>query len=402
MTTDPGYLLVIPWDLEAPGGVSQMVKNLHRELGTQGWRPTVLVSTWSAKSPSVDNSGSVPVLRWRVRSLWCEGNVLKGLLAFVLTFPAFSRRWCGLARRHDWQVVNVHYPALSGLTWLLLKRLKLWSGVILLSIHGRELRDPMPPRGRVAQWLMGYLLENVDAVVACSTELANDVLRIAPGAAKHVRVIANGISIETLHDELDPSFELPAELRSCSFILNVATFEHKKAQDILVDAFALLATRDPAVRLVLVGRRTPWAREIKQRVAAAGIAHRVHFFYDLPHYQVLTFLTHARIFCLPSRAEGHPVAILEAAALGIPVVSTPVGGIAQTIPDESHGLLVPVGDIPALAGALSRLLAEPGVASAMGKNLQRVVQSQFSSAQTARRYMDLAQTLANRDIGPGP
>jgi len=208
MSKRPGYLLVIPWDLDAPGGVSQMVASLHRELGALGWQPTVLVSTWAAQSPAVDEAGPIPVLRWRIRSPWYEGKVLKGLAAFCLTLPAFGRRWRQLAERHDWQVVNVHYPGLAALTWIALKRLKLWHGVLLISVHGREVRDPLPPRGPVAQRLMRYLLENADGVVACSAELAGDVLRLAPGAGGHLRVIANGISSEALQAEFEDRLRL--------------------------------------------------------------------------------------------------------------------------------------------------------------------------------------------------
>lgn len=389
----PGYLLVIPWDLGAPGGVSQMVASLHRELGGQGWSATVLVPTWAARSPVYDDAGAIPVWRWRVRSPWIEGHVIKGSLAFLLMFPSFVRRWRELARRHDWQVVNVHYPGLSALTWLVLKRLKLWQGALVLSVHGREVRDPRPARGFVARRLMAYLLGNADAVVACSAELAQDVLRIAPGAGGHLHVIANGISGDVLRAEFDPGFVLPDGLSACRFVLNVATFEHKKAQDVLIDAFALVAARDPDVRLVLVGRATPWLEEMRQRAASVGLAHRVHFFVDVPHYQVLSFLAHASLFCLPSRAEGHPVAILEAGALGVPVVSTPVGGIAQTITHGSHGLLVPVGDPNALADAVCRLLRDSALASDLGRNLQRLVKSEFTGSQSARRYTELARSL---------
>jgi glycosyltransferase involved in cell wall biosynthesis len=243
---------------------------------------------------------------------------------------------------------------------------------------------------------MRHLLESTDAVVACSAELADDLLRFAPRMRNHLRVIANGVSTEMLKAELDPAFALPSALSTCRFILNVATFEHKKSQDVLIDAFARVAARHPDVHLALVGRSTPWLEEIRCRVAAAGITHRVHFFTNLPHYQVLTFLAHAAIFCLPSRAEGHPVAILEAAALGVPVVSTLVGGIPQTIRDENHGLLVPVGDVAALADALCRLLDDPELASTLGRNLQLLVQSDFTASRSAQRYTELA-----REIAPG-
>jgi len=80
------------------------------------------------------------------------------------------------------------------------------------------------------------------------------------------------------------------------------------------------------------------------------------------------------------------------------VVSTPVGGIAQTIPDASHGLLVPVGDVPALADALCQLLGDPQSARALGRNLQRLVESEFTGARSAQRYTDLSRELCGRAL----
>jgi glycosyltransferase involved in cell wall biosynthesis len=380
---------VIPWDLGEPGGVSQVVSNLHRELGTLGWAPAVLVSTWAARTPERDSAGQIPVFRWRVRSPWVQGHVIKGLVAFLLGFSTLGRTWRRLAERHNWQIVNVHYPDFSAFTWIALKRTRLWSGKVVLSVHGREVRDAMHEGGGVERWLMQCLLGNADAVVACSADLAEDVIRLAPKARKHVAVIPNGISTDVVKAEFDRAFVLPSELSSCRFILNVATFEHKKSQDVLIDAFALISAQHPDVHLALAGRATPWVEEVRRRAVARGVSDRVHVFVNLPHNQILTFLSRCSVFCLPSRSEGHPLAILEAAVFGVPVVSTPVGGIPQTIPDESHGLLVTVSDVPALAEALNRVLGDSQLASTLGSNLQRLVATEFTWAKSAQRYADL-------------
>jgi glycosyltransferase involved in cell wall biosynthesis len=308
---------------------------------------------------------------------------------FLLSLPRTAWTWRGLARRHNWRVINPHYPGLSAFTWVAIKRLRLWNGTILISVHGREIREALE-RSRFERWLMHRLLAAADAVVAPSAELARDVIRLAPRARHRVRVIPNGVNPDTLKAEIDPTFVLPAELESRRFILNVANFEHKKSQDVLLDAFALVAAEHSDVHLVLVGRSSPWVEEIRRRATASGVADRVHLFPNVPHPQIPTFLAHASIFCLPSRSESHPVAILEAAVYGLPVVATPVGGIPETIPDENHGSLVPVGDVEALAAALNRLLADAELAGSLGRVLRRFVQTEFRWAESAERYTELA------------
>jgi glycosyltransferase involved in cell wall biosynthesis len=392
----PGYLVVLPWEIGEPGGVNQVVLNLCRELASLGWVPTLLITTWSARAPELDTSGQFPVLRGRIRSPWGEGNHIQSLLMFLLTLPGALRTWRSLARRHNWRIVNPHYPGFATFTWILLKRLRLWNGKVVISVHGRDIRQAFEGT-RFERWLVQRLLMAGDATVAPSAELAADVVQLAPRLPQSVRVIPNGVDPDRLKAEVDPTFTLPAGLASRRFVLNVATFEHKKSQDILLEAFALVAAQHPDVHLVLVGRSTPWVEEIRRRAAASGVANRVHLFFNVPHHQIPTFLSHASVFCLPSRSEGHPVAILEAAAYGLPVVATPVGGIPETVPDDHHGLLVPVGDVDALAAALNRLLFDAGLARALGGRLQRFVETKFRWAESARRYAELATSECKSD-----
>lgn len=90
-------------------------------------------------------------------------------------------------------------------------------------------------------------------------------------------------------------------------------------------------------------------------------------------------LARASIYCLPSWNEGLPMSVLEAMSAGLPVVSTPVGGIPEAITEGVTGLLVQPGDIKNLAAALCKLLQDPEMATAMGKKGQDRHRDRFSA-----------------------
>ena len=84
------------------------------------------------------------------------------------------------------------------------------------------------------------------------------------------------------------------------------------------------------------------------------------------------------LFAFPSRFEGLCLAVIEAQAAGVPVVATPVGGIRESVVDGETGLLVPIGDAPALAAAIRRLLEDRDAARAMAAAARRRVRDRFS------------------------
>lgn len=90
-------------------------------------------------------------------------------------------------------------------------------------------------------------------------------------------------------------------------------------------------------------------------------------------------LSRASVFCLPSWNEGLPMSILEAMSAGLPVVSTPVGGIPEAIKDGVTGFLVQPGDTQGLATALTKILLDSEMANTMGKKAQACHRDQFSS-----------------------
>ena len=107
-----------------------------------------------------------------------------------------------------------------------------------------------------------------------------------------------------------------------------------------------------------------------------GLADRVRFLGWRP--DVADVLQAADVVTLPSRAEGLPLAVLEAMACARPVVATPVGGVPDAVVDEVTGLLIPPDDRHRLAAAILRLLRDRDTAGRMGAAGRRRVEESFS------------------------
>jgi glycosyltransferase involved in cell wall biosynthesis len=107
----------------------------------------------------------------------------------------------------------------------------------------------------------------------------------------------------------------------------------------------------------------------------------------------------ADVFALPSRREGLPVALLEAMACGLPCVASRLPGATDTvITHEQDGLLVPPGDAVALATALCRVLADPGLAAQLGRAARKTVTSRFANADVAEQWLN-AYRVAGANSG---
>lgn len=134
-------------------------------------------------------------------------------------------------------------------------------------------------------------------------------------------------------------------------ILFVGRLAAEKGILVLLESFAGLLARMPHAQLRLAGDGED-RKILEARVAELGLAERVIFLGYCSQETVRAELESADLFVLPSFAEGVPVSLMEAMAIGVPVVSTYVGGIVElVIPDET-GLLVPAGSVPRLAKAI--------------------------------------------------
>lgn len=150
-----------------------------------------------------------------------------------------------------------------------------------------------------------------------------------------------------------------------------------KGHDVLIGALERLAARFPHVHVFIAGDASgPWSDRLRTQVATARLEGRVHFL----GYQedVFAILAAMDVLAAPSGTEALPIAILEAFAVGLPVVASRVGGIPELVEHERTGLLCSPGDADDLAAKLERLITDVATREVLGANARQLQRENFS------------------------
>jgi colanic acid/amylovoran biosynthesis glycosyltransferase len=200
-----------------------------------------------------------------------------------------------------------------------------------------------------------------------------------------LHVVRCGVDASYLASEPTPIPRAPR-------LVSVGRLSEQKGHSVLIDAAAELARAGREFELVLVGDgelRAP----IEERIADFGLAGRVRITGWLDGAGVREELRKARALVLPSFAEGLPVVIMEALAMGRPVISTYVAGIPELVASGACGWLVPAGSVAELADAMiSALDGSEASLEEMGRVGRARVAAQHNSIENARLLWTLMQT----------
>lgn len=192
-------------------------------------------------------------------------------------------------------------------------------------------------------------------IVAVSDGVADTFARHTGVPRQDVQVIANPVLVPGLEERsLEP---LPAGAPA-RYILNAGRLTTQKNQALLLRSFALIAESEPDLQLVILGEGE-LESDLRQLADSLGLSGRVL----MPGFQnnPYPWIRQAAAFVLSSEWEGLPTVLIEALALGVPVVSTDVpSGPAEILEGGRLGRLVPRNDAPALAAAMTAALGAPG------------------------------------------
>jgi glycosyltransferase involved in cell wall biosynthesis len=253
------------------------------------------------------------------------------------------------------------------------------------------------PRARTLRAAIGALLRRIlnrPAAVALVQNPDDRKSLISLGiAANHIAVIpGSGVDVEALR----PSAEPPGP----PTVAFVGRLLDDKGIRTLIEAQRLLRRRGSNVEFGVAGAPDPAnPASVTQDEAAAwgrqpGIAWLGHV------ANIADVWARAGIAALPSRREGLPKSLLEAAACGRPMIATDVPGCREIVLPGETGLLVPVDDVAALADAIATLAASPELRSRYGAAARRLAVERFSADRVGRQTVDLYRSLIKLDV-PG-
>ena len=244
------------------------------------------------------------------------------------------------------------------------------------------------------------LAARTDALIAVAPWVRDDLLAMGIGTEDQWHVVPVGVDLTPLlEDRPDPArsrllLDLPADGPVVGIVGRLSPV---KDHATFLRAAVRISVASPDTTFVVAGDGPD--RAALQLEARALLGDRIRFLgwvNDIP-----TLYAACDVVALTSRTEGTPVALIEAAAAGIPVVATDVGGVAEVVRDGSTGCTVPAGDDVAVAAAILSLLQDPARARDMGEAGAAHVRSRFSRERMADDLGALYTELLGRSAGVG-
>jgi len=227
-----------------------------------------------------------------------------------------------------------------------------------------------------------YLREKISSasfVVCISDFCRSQVLRIVPGLADDrlevVRLGVDCLALQPKRSEVGLSHAGPGH--APVHLVCTGRMVAAKGHRILLRSLALLRSSGVEFTCALVGDG-PERSSLESLCKRLGISEQIQFLGAMAHQPTLSEVARADVFVLASFAEGLPVALMEAMALGVPCISTMIAAIPELIDDKENGLLIPPANPEALCDALRTLAIDPKFRASLALRARAAVEGRYN------------------------
>ena len=317
--------------------------------------------------------------------------LLERILQYPVLFPWYVLTLSLYFRRSNFDrlmVVNGGYPAsllcrAAVIAWALSGK----KSKAVLNFHNSLIETPWyfrPPEHLIDLALIHACSHIVSVSANCLSSLHGR--RVFAGCAK-LAYIYNGIAdpLAVFGNAVGPAASEPGE-RYC---LMLATYEERKGHAFLMEAFKDVVKAFPSVQLRIYGHGKPKEQKrVSDLVKRLALDDNV-LLYDFAS-NTAALIAHATLLVVPSQSfESFGLTIVEAMAIGTPVVTTDVGGIPEVLADSSAGYVCAKNDPAAFAAAMKRILGAPALAAELGKSGRKTYERRFTAARMAEQYRSI-------------
>lgn len=356
-----------------------------------------IVTAGRNQQPEVYNQGGVT---YHSVSKAAEYDRNASIFELIAGLFRFTARMLAICRDTGPDVVHIHarYPFFFGL-FLGARSRKNWR--LIYHAHNWKRAERMPYArfsARRAAAVVGAIVDNINArfahhVVTTSVFMRDQIIGSTGTDPEKVSIVANVIDLT--------EFKRRPVQRHSHEILFVGRIAEEKGLLTLIEAVGLVAKSGHPIHLNVVGgdkggsERGSYAQSCTDLVRSLELGSRVTFLGEVPNRQLPEHLSRARALVVPSIwNEPFGVVVLEGLACGTAVIAGRVGGMPELLEEGKTGLLVPPGDVHALAEALRRVLEDDELVRTAGIAGPELVSRKYSSDVIGRTVEDLY-----RDIG---
>ncbi len=266
----------------------------------------------------------------------------------------------------------------KGLLLLLSNRLGLTT---VLHLHAADIQTFYDRLPALAQSWVRHVFQRATVCIVLGQPWATWLQACLQVDRCRIEILRNGVPVP-------PVFPFTTR-RGPMLLVFLGNLLPRKGLTDLLTALANQTLQNRDWELVVAGGGDASSMQVRAR--GLGLEGRVRFTGWLDRPATLALLARAFMLILPSHHEGLPLVLLEAASVGCPIVTTPVGAIPEVFADEEHALFVAPGDTDALAGTIGRLMDNPALRAKIARNARYLFQSSLTISVFRSRIAEIYQ-----------
>ena len=361
--------LVSPYDFAYPGGVTIHISYLERHFTRMGNEVKVIAPASKAVSSFGDRF--IPI--GSPRPIPTSGSIAR-----VTISPWLSSRIKAVLSQENFDIIHLHEPLMPMLCTTVLRLSQTANIGTFHASHGRPGYNFAKPIGK---WILRRWFRKLDGKIAVSQPAMEFARGHFPG---YYNIIPNGVDLDHFSPDVSPIDEF---CDGKANILFVGRLEKRKGLNYLLEAFKQVKQEIPDSRLIIVGPGTRLRRKYEKQVMRSGLKD-VIFAGFVSYDELPRYYKTADVFCAPATGrESFGIVLLEAMAVGKPIVASNIEGYASVVTHGVDGLLVPPEDKEMLAQTLISLLTDQSLRQEMGAK-GRVKALEYSWEHIAQNVLD--------------